>query len=809
MSSTSPRGLTSSEAARRLAEYGRNEIQRDDAISPWRILAGQFASPVIWLLLGAATVAGALGEVADAIAIATILIINALVGFFQEYRAERAVIALRSLTAPHARALRDDHPAIISAAEVVPGDILLLEAGDVVAADARLVEANRLTTIEAALTGESTPVEKATTPIAADGPLAERRDHVFTGTAISTGTAIAEVVATGMRTELGKIAHLLTTAQESATPLQERLARVSRLLMITCLGIVAIVAVVGLARGLGIFDVFLAAVSLAVAAVPEGLPAVVTIALAIGVQRMAARHVLVRKLPAVETLGCATVICTDKTGTLTTGSMRVRELWGPDHAKLIDAGAACCDAELSADGQSGIGDTTEVAILIAALERGILRAEIEKTRPRAEVIPFDPATKQMAILRGDGRWYVKGALEAILPKCTSGTDGADDAAAQLAARGLRVLAIADGETDTALRLLGLVGIADPPRTEAIDAIAAARGAGIRTVMITGDHPLTARAIATEMGILGPAEAPDRIVYARATPEDKIRIVRELKASGEIAAMTGDGVNDAPALREAHIGIAMGKTGTEVTREASDVVLSDDNYASIVAGVHEGRGIFDNIRKAVVYLLAGNAAELAVMLFAALAGLPLPLLAIHLLWINLVTDGLPALALVMDPTDEDVMRRPPRRPTEPLIGRQEWFSIGLTALTQSVVTLGVFAWALAERDLTEARNLAFSVLVFGELLRAFASRSPTKVFWQVGALGNLKLVGVVVVSVLLQIAIHHVPWTQALFEIGDLSAQDCLLGLALGLIPVTVLEVVKLVRAAIASRRVVTSQPLPS
>jgi Ca2+-transporting ATPase len=788
-------GLTSAEATRRLVHYGRNEITRDAPTSRWRLFAAQFASPVIWLLLVAATIAGVLGEIVDASAIGLIVLINALVGFFQEHRAERAVLALRSMTAPQARVLRDGHPHIVPAVEVVVGDVLLLEGGDVVAADARLVEAHRLTAIEAALTGESVPVDKAAKAIDTTAPLAERRDHVFTGTSIATGTAVAKVIAIGMDTELGKIAHLLATAQEATTPLQARLARVSRLLLYACLGIVAIVGIVGVARGSSAFEVFLSAVSLAVAAVPEGLPAVVTIALAVGVQRMAARHVLIRKLPAVETLGCTTVICTDKTGTLTTGSMRVRELGGADHDALLDAAAACCDAELAADGQSGIGDTTEIAILIAAAERGVLRSDIERERPRTDTIPFDPATKQMAIRRDDGRWYVKGALEALMPKCTSGTEGITEAAATFAARGLRVLAIADGAIGTELRMLGVIGIADPPRPEAIAAIAAARGAGIRTVMITGDHPLTARAIASEMGILQPGEPPEELVHARATPEDKIRIVRDLKAKGEVAAMTGDGVNDAPALREAHIGIAMGRTGTEVTREASDVVLADDNYASIIAGVREGRGIFDNIRKAIVYLLAGNASELAVMLVAALIGLPLPLLPIHLLWINLVTDGLPALALVMDPTDEDAMRKPPRRPTEPLLGRPEWFAIGLTALLQSAVTLGVFIWALQERDLVEARNLAFSVLVFGELFRSLSARSATKVFWQVGALGNLKLLAVVLVSVFVQLAIHHVQWTQTLFQIGTLSAADCLLGLGLGLVPVTVLELVKLVGAS--------------
>ena len=795
-------GLTAAEATRRLLESGRNEIEHGPQISRWRILAGQFASPVIWLLLGACVIAGALGELVDAIAIGTIVGVNALVGYYQEYRAERAVLALRSMTAPQARVLRDGHPIVVPAAEVVPGDVLLLEPGDIIAADARLIEAHRLSANEATLTGESVPSEKDTAAVDPAAPLAERHDHVFTGTSIAAGTGTAEVIATGMRTELGKIADLLTTAEQGATPLQTRLARVSRILLVACLAIVAVVAVIGLVRGLGAVDVFLTAVSLAVAAVPEGLPAVVTVALAIGVQRMARRSVLVRKLPAVETLGCVTVICTDKTGTLTTGSMRVRELWGADQVALLDAAAACSDAELTADQLGGIGDPTEVAILIAAAERGIFREEIERTRPRAEVIPFDPATKQMAIRREDERWYIKGAVEAVTPRCSSGLEGAQEAAAELAQRGLRVLAIADGDRDVDLRLLGLVGFSDPPRAEAIDAIAAARRAGIRSVMITGDHPMTARAIAAELGLVAPGESFDDAVHARATPEDKLRIVRDLKARGEIVAMTGDGVNDAPALREAHVGIAMGKAGTEVTREASDIVLADDNYASIVAAVREGRGIFDNIRKALVYLLAGNASELLVMLVAALFGLPLPLLAIHLLWINLVTDGLPALALVMDPTDADAMARPPRRPTEPLLGRAEWFTIGLTALVEAGVTLAVFAWALRERDLAEARNLAFSVLVFGELFRSFAARSATKVFWQVGAFGNLLLLAVVVGSVILQLVIHHVGWTQSVFQIGALTAADCALVLLLGLVPVTALELVKLVRG----RFTVTTHP---
>jgi Ca2+-transporting ATPase len=796
------RGLNNEEAARRLLEQGRNEIAREKATSPWVLLVGQFKSPVIWLLLGACVISAILGEVADAIAIGTIVVINALVGFFQEYRAERAVLALRSMTAPRARVLRDGHQVMVPSAEVVAGDVVLLEAGDIVAADARLLEANVLTANEAALTGESAPVEKSTVAVPPNAPLAERHDAVFMGTHIANGTGKAEVMATGMRTELGKIAHLLATAEESSTPLQKRLAQISRLLLYICAGLVAVVAVVGLARGLGVFAVFLSAVSLAVAAVPEGLPAIVTIALAIGVQRMVSRHVLVRKLHAVETLGCATVICTDKTGTLTTGVMAVRELWGKDHQRLIDAASACSDAELSADERSGIGDTTEVAILIEGAKRGIQRATIERERPRIAVNPFDSERKRMSIQRSDGALYVKGAVEVLLARSTTGIEGAAEANTQLASRGLRVLgvAIGKGTAEESLELLGLIGIADPPRTEAIEAVAAARAAGIKTVMITGDHPATAQAIARELGIVVAGENPEEVVHARASPEDKLRIVREWKSRGAVVAMTGDGVNDAPALREAHIGICMGKTGTEVTREAADMVLTDDNFASIVAAVREGRGIFDNIRKALVYLLSGNAGELAVMLVAAVIGLPFPLLPLHLLWINLVTDGLPALALVMDPAEEDVMKRPPRRPEGSMLGRPEWTTILLTGALQTAVTLGVFVWALRERNLTEARNLAFSVLVFGELFRAFAARSPTRTFWEVGAFSNLTLLGVVVVSVLVQLGIHHIPATQALFQIGELSLADCALGLSVGLVPVTVLELTKLIRRALQRGR---------
>lgn len=787
-------GLSSDAAKRRLSDFGPNEIERKKATSPLIVFGRQFASPVIWLLLGASAVSLAVDEALNAAAIGVIVVINAVIGFLQEHRAERAVTALRSMTAPRARVLRDGHSVSVPAREIVPGDVLVLEAGDITAADGQLVRAHALSTNESALTGESTPVHKRTDPAAPDAPLAERHDYVFMGTSVATGTGLAQVTATGMRTELGRISHLLAMPRDTVTPLQRRLARVSQTLLSICVGIVALVALAGWLRGWPLLQVFMSAVSLAVAAVPEGLPAVVTIALALGVQRMAARHVLVRRLPAVETLGCATVICTDKTGTLTTGVMTVRELWGRDHNMLLHAAAACCDAEIAVDGGAGVGDPTELAILTEAAGRHIHRVAIERAAPRLSEIPFDPVQKVMEVERADGRRYIKGAVEIVVPRCADGVDGALDANAQMAARGLRVLAVA---VDTAVShgsatLLGLIGIADPPRREAIEAISAARAAGVTTVMITGDHPVTAHAIADELGILSQS-ADMELVHARATPEDKIEIVRRWKARNAIVAMTGDGVNDAPALREAHIGIAMGRTGTEVTREASDMVLADDNFASIVAAIREGRGIFDNIRKTLVYLLSGNFGELAIMLAAALAGWPLPLLPLHLLWINVVTDGVPALALVVDPPGEDVLQRPPRHPEEPMLGRREWLFIVSTGLLEASVTFGAFVWALESRDLSAARNLAFSVLVFAELFRSFAARSTTRTFWEVGALTNAPLLGVVVVSVLLQVALHYVPMTRDAFEIAALPLTDWALALLVALCPVTVIELGKLAR----------------
>ncbi len=791
-------GLTASEAAARLAADGPNELHRADGTPAWRIFVRQFAGVMSGLLGGAAVVSVAVGEAADAIAIVAILIINAIVGYLQEHRAERAILALRAMTAPRARVVRDGHAQEIAARDVVVGDHLLLEAGDIVAGDARLVEAHRLSAGEAALTGESLPVEKRVHDDDPAAPLAERIGQVFMGTVVATGSGRAVVTATGMRTQLGSIAHLLQQTEAESTPLQRQLAGVGRWLAVVCAAIVAAIAVIGVIQQRSWLEVLMSSVSLAVAAVPEGLTAVVTIALAMGVQRMAARHVLVRRLPAVETLGCTTVICTDKTGTLTTGRMAVREVWGPEHAAVLRAGAACCDAELGTGTAEGTGDPTELAILAAARLRGIERAAIEAETPRRTVVPFDADRKRMTITRADGVAYVKGAFDVMLPLCATVPDGAEASHRDMASRGLRVLAIATGAGDgeSGLELVGLVGMADPPRTEAITAIADARRAGIHTVMITGDHPVTARAIALELGLVGEGEDVAERVHARATPEDKLRIVRAWKDRGGVVAMTGDGVNDAPALRAAHIGIAMGKTGTEVTREASSMILTDDNFASIVAAVREGRAIYDNIKKTLVYLLAGNAGELLLMLGAALLGLPLPLLPLQLLWINLVTDGLPALALVMDPPESDTLARPPRRPEAPLLGRPEWTRVALTGLLQATVTLATFAWVLPRSGIETARNLAFSTLVFGELFRAFAARSDTRVFWETAIFGNLKLLAVVVLSAFLQLGIHHVPVAQDFFGIAPISLQACGVSVLLGLIPVTVLELTKLIRRGV-------------
>lgn len=871
-------GLSSQEAAGRLEQTGPNELQKGESISPLSILLGQFRSLVIWVLIGAALVSVILGEVVDGVAIIAIVLLNAIVGFFQEYRAERAAAALARLTAPRAKVVRDGQATVITSAEVVPGDLLLLEAGDLVAADARLCEAASLRANEAPLTGESQPVEKQINICASDTSLADRTNMVFLGTSIVNGSGRALVVATGMNTEVGRIAALLHTATSDETPLQKRLDLVARRLLWACLGIVILIFILGLLRSIAPFELFLSAVSLAVAAIPEGLPAVVTVALALGMQRMARRNALVRRLPAVETLGCAQVICSDKTGTLTVGEMTARQLvtnvqvfsvTGEGYATegefftdgeeqsakadpllfaLLQAAVACNDAELTQrDNRSVIvGDPTEGALLIAAAKGDITREAIEAAMPRLHRIPFDSERKRMTVIRRhDGQpWaFVKGAPEVILARCSyiKTDEGASvltesDRARMLqtntlmANEALRVLAVAERslgtlpslETEEAvdadmieqnLTLLGLIGLQDPPRAEAREAIQRCRRAGIRTVMITGDHPDTARAIARELGMLergvgmvtGVAlEAMDDealrqrvrqiVVYARVTAEHKLRIVRAWKSHGAVVAMTGDGVNDAPALKEASIGVAMGVSGTEVTKEAADLIIADDNFASIVAAVEEGRGIYDNIAKTLGYLLAGNAGELLLMLMAGLIGWPLPLLPIQLLWINLVTDGLPALALATDPIDPDVLRRPPRRQDAQLIDRAFLWRIVSTGVLTAGVAMLAFAYELyGDGGLTQARNAAFSTLVFAELLRSFGARSEDRTVLQVGLFSNMRLFVVVAASFLLQLIIYYPPFLEQLFGVEPISFQQGVVWIILGAAPLTTLEVVKMFR----------------
>lgn len=867
-------GLSVNEAKKRLARFGPNKIRKGKRFSALIIFISQFKSLVIWVLIGAAAVSIALDETIDGIAIITIVILNAVIGFFQEYRAERAAAALARLTAPRCRVVRDGHSVVVAATEIVPGDVLLLEGGDLVAADACLIQASVVRINEAPLTGESQAVEKFTGTLPPLTPLAERSNMVFLGTSVTGGTGRALVVNTGMETELGRIAKLLETAESGETPLQSQLNRVARLLLWICLGIVALIFGLGLLREIAPFELFLSAVSLAVAAIPEGLPAVVTVALALGMQRMVQRHVLVRHLASVETLGHTQVICTDKTGTLTMGEMTARKLItsqnlyrvtgegystegaffvgnaevlpseNPELLALLRASAACNDAELILinDRPGIVGDPTEGALLAAAAKGYITRAAIEAEMPRLATVPFDSDRKCMTVIRRheDQCWaFVKGAPEVIFSRCTLIRIGREvreltdsdrnwllHTNALLAHNALRVLAIAErrldgfsfeegGRVDDAgiereLTLLGLVGLQDPPRPEAMGAVAKCKRAGVKTVMITGDHPETARAIGHELGILGAGDEvlvgaeldslddkalKQRVsqvsVYARVTAEHKLRIVRAWKARGTVVAMTGDGVNDAPAIKEAFIGVAMGIAGTEVTKEAADIIITDDNFASIVAAVEEGRGIYDNITKTLGYLLSGNTGELIVMLSAVLLGWPLPLLPLHLLWINLVTDGLPALALATDPIDPGVLNRPPRSSQEGLFTRDFLKLILLTGLLTAGVTLGMFAYELYINDsLEQARDAAFTTLVIAELLRSFGARSERLNLWQIGLFSNMRLFLIVAVSFALQLAMHYIPMLQALLQIGPVTLNQCAAWIGVGFIPLIILELRK-------------------
>jgi P-type Ca2+ transporter type 2C len=870
-------GLTSTEAQRRLESEGLNQIVQTATVSRLVILARQFTSLVVWILIAAAVVSALLGDTIDALAILAIILLNGAIGFFQEYRAENAVAELKRMTAPKTRVIRDGGASTIQVSSLVPGDLILLEAGDLVGADARLIETAGLQANEASLTGESSPVGKSIAECAASTPLAERTNLVFLGTAVTRGSGRALVVTTGMRTEFGRIAELLQEASSDETPLQRRLDRVAHYLLWFCLGIVVLLFALGLSRSVPLFELFLGAVSLAVAAIPEGLPAIVTVSLALGVSRMARRNALVRRLPSVETLGCAQVICTDKTGTLTVGEMTARRIVTADRVftvtgegystegaifddgdnqvtadpaltELLRTLVACNDAHLTSQAgkPSIVGDPTEGALLVVAAKAGITAQAIDNEMPKIETIPFTSERRIMTVVRklnGGACAFVKGAPEVVMERCAfiRTADGVREIDEQerarmleantlLAGEALRVLACAqrpmesvdrdDDEIESKLTFLGLVGMQDPPRAEAQESIRRCRVAGIRVVMITGDHPRTASAIGRALGILRPhdevltgadlesmpdAELSRRVeqisVYARVTAEHKLRIIRAWKARGAVVAMTGDGVNDAPALKEAAIGVAMGITGTEVTKQAADIVITDDNFATIVAAVEEGRGIYDNISKTLLYLMGGNSGELFVMMAAAVLGWPLPLLPTQLLWINLVTDGLPALALATDSIQEDVLSQPPRNPQAQIIDRRFLGRMALTGVLTAGVSLAAFAYALHYRlDVAHARNLCFFVLVVAELMRSFGVRSATRSIWQVGLLSNLRLLAIVAASFVLQLGISVTPVLERIFETQRITLSECIVAIAIGAFPATVLEIMKAVRR----RRLATS-----
>ncbi|MDO9272660.1 MAG: cation-translocating P-type ATPase [Rugosibacter sp.] len=830
-------GLAAQEAAERLAKVGSNTLQESGRRHPLAMLAAQFTDFMILVLIAAALIAGIVGEPQDAIAIVVIVLLNGVLGFIQEYRAERAMAALKQMTSPQARVIRDGRPEMIAAAALAPGDLVELEAGNITPADLRLVHLASLKVDESALTGESQPVEKQLALLTdADAPLGDRRNLAYKGTVVTYGRARGLVVATGMRTELGKIAALLS-GDVGRTPLQKRLAKFGQYLALVVLAICAIIFIAGWLRGEPPLEMLLTAVSLAVAAIPEALPAVVTISLALGAARMVKQNALIRRLPAVETLGSVTYICSDKTGTLTLNRMEVDCLLAdgvtrPDLQDVKDAPwrelgmamALCNDAALDAAGVA-VGDPTETALLVAAQQAGFVKTRLQAESPRLAEIPFDAVRALMSTLHRESDagnaailMLVKGAPESVLPLCidrlsSTGpkvieTAALHDEADRLASQGLRVLAFAlkrlpvlpdvvnADELESRLTFIGLVGLIDPPRPEAAAAVAACKAAGIIPVMITGDHPATARAIASRLGIieddgkvligselaqLSLAEFEREVesvrVYARIDPAQKIKIVQALQDKGEFVAMTGDGVNDAPALKAADIGIAMGKGGTDVAREAAHMTLLDDNFATIVAAVKEGRRIFDNIRKFVKYTMTSNSGEIWTIFLAPFLGLPIPLLPIHILWINLATDGLPGLALSSEQAEPRVMQRPPRPPAESIFAHGMWQHILWVGLLMGGVVLLTQTWAIRSGS-AHWQSMVFTVLTLSQLGHVLAIRSERESLFTQGVLSNAMLIYAVLLTFCLQMALLYVPWLNPIFKTEPLGMDELALCLAL-------------------------------
>jgi Ca2+-transporting ATPase len=793
-------GLSADEAARRLAEFGPNELEAAERTSPWRLLLDQVKNILILILLVAVALSAALGHATEAVVITVIVLFAVLLGFAQEYRAERAIEALGEMAAPTASVLRDGDPVEVPAREVVPGDLLLLEAGDRAPADGRISEVVSLQVEEAALTGESLPVEKQTDALADDAqlPVGDRRNMVYAGTTITYGRGRALAVATGMHTQFGGIAQLLETVERTKTPLQVSLDRVGVVLARVAIVVVLVVVGLGLARGEPFLEMLLFGTAVAVAVVPEALPAVITISLTLAAQRMARRNALIRRLPATETLGSVSVIGSDKTGTLTKDEMTARKVFAagdmldvsgagyaaeggyarggspveppPEIIETLRAAVLASDAQVvqeEGDGQWGVrGDPTEGALIVAAAKAGVHKRALDDEFPRVDEIPFSSETKRLTTLHEtpDGVVaYAKGAPEVILESCTRQLSPAGETpvdagarnavlatAQQLAGEALRVLAVArrpDATRETAERdmtFLGLVGMIDPPRPEAKGAVATCVEAGITPVMITGDHPVTAQAIARELGVLTTGRAItgadledmddaelDRAVetiqvYARVSPAHKLRVVTAFQGKGHAIAMTGDGVNDAPALKKADIGIAMGITGTDVTKEAAAMTLTDDNFASIVAAVEEGRRVFGNIKKYLMYLLAANLGEIGLLLGASLLARPLPLSPVQILYVNLATDGLPAIALSVDPPERDLMQRPPRTRGAGIFTRPVLVLVVIGGVASALITLGHFTWALSSGTaLAEAMTMTFATLVLIEFFKAYSYRSDRR------------------------------------------------------------------------------------
>ncbi len=839
-------GLPHHEAKERLETFGPNAIQEQRRRSPIRMFFGQFADFMIIVLILACIISGLVGDVNDTIVIGVIIVLNAIIGFIQEYRAEKAVAALKQLSSPTAQVLREGHTQTIMAHELVPGDLVMLEAGNIIPADLKLLDVARLKVEEAALTGESLPIEKSGALIRElDSPLADRLNIAYKGTIATHGRGIGIVIATGMDTEIGKIAKLLSEEKDTKTPLQLRLADFGIRLAFLILAICTIIFVIGLLRGEPPILMFLTAVSLVVAAIPEALPAVTTISLALGARKLVKKNALIRRLPAVETLGSVTFICSDKTGTLTQNLMHAETFYVGDcfrkgsatdfPPRLLQALALNNDARRSHNGQL-LGDPTEIALYIAAESVGYIGAELIKNSPRLDEIPFDSERKLMTTLHQENSGviaYSKGAPETLLPRCIShwGTDGKQSlqrekilaAAEQMAADGLRVLALAyrhfpehplilTADTiESELCFLGLVGLMDPPRPEAKDAVALCKSAGITPVMITGDHPATARAIAirlgiadkdskvltgTELTLMSIEEFEKQVeevrVYARVAPEQKIKIVKALQDKGEFVAMTGDGVNDAPALRAANIGIAMGKIGTDVAREASHMVLLDDNFATIVSAVREGRRIYDNIRKFIEYSLTGNSAEIWTLFLAPFLGLPIPLLPIHILWINMVTDGLPGLALAVEPEEAGIMQRPPRPSQENIFAQGMWQHILWIGLLMGGVSLFSEGWAYYSGS-THWQSIVFTVLTLSRMGLVLAIRSKHESFFSKGLLTNIPLLGAVLLTFALQMAVLYSSVLQSIFKTEALSLSELLICLALSSIVFFVVEIEKWMR----------------